>query len=429
MSCLLQPQQHFDYLHDCDDECKNIIIPYLNDIQRILLAQHNNIIYSEIPFVIQSICASYYCHHMEYRLSFKSLFAQFPTYTHFLSSYHNPHCKYNFQSCEAIKRIKYILHSFDSYLNSNLWAKQALSPYITYKYYDIKQILIDINHIHQIHPENMIKFYLKHNHNNDCHNACLHIHSNQHNNDCNDMEQCLKYNILDIHNEFIHHNAMKQQFEACISHIITYNDNVLALLNTLRNVCKKINNFHDKYRVLDTTNPLVQQKLMGYDGILLFLSLLGFESNMMATKLVCKYPPSLNVIQDVISIINAYKPINVRPINIMPPVIPVHVLSNLINDSDNNNNPQHQHERKEPVMVSMMDTMMSVNPLSLSEQQIYANIHTRDRERAFIKLRLSETDFIEIRAQIANDLDDAFTDQKYGIFTWFGNKFKNIKGK
>eukprot|EP01084_Bolivina_argentea_P238468 400621_1 len=447
MSSVLQPHQQLDYLNYCDNECKNIITPYINGIQRILFQQHNNNIYYQIPFVIQSICSSYYCHHIEYRLSLKTLFTQFPTYDHFLSTYHNPHCKYNFKSCPSIIRIQSILNNFDSYLYSNLWSTESLSPYITYKYYNIKQIISDINHIRDTHPENMVKFYISNTHKTTCNNTCNHInHYNNINihNDINDIEEWIKYNILQIHNEFIHHNNIKQQFITAISHIITYNENVFRLLNTLRNVSRKLMLADNKYKILDTTNPLVQQKLMGFEGVLHFLSLLGFESNITATKLICKYPPPMHIIHEAISVIDTYKPErrpSYDPPNInIPPINPI--ISNFIHGNFNYNNMnnmqnitgplpippiKHFHiedkKEREHVTVEMMNTMMNVNPLSMSEHQLCDTIYTRNRS---LKLRLSRTEFVDINTQIANESN---YNGKNSIFGWFGNKFKLKKKK
>ena len=163
-------------MHHCDEECKHVVQPYINQIQRQIIAEHEsdnndeeNIIYNvEIPFVIKSICAAYYCKHLQYRLSFKELFTHnnYPTLEHFLSHHladkngEYQYCRNNWRLCPSIQRITAILRNFQSYLGSQTFGTDNVAPYITYKYYNFQQILFDYNHITEVHPENQIKFYI-----------------------------------------------------------------------------------------------------------------------------------------------------------------------------------------------------------------------------------------------------------------------------
>ena len=62
-----------------------------------------------------------------------------------------------------------------------------------------------------------------------------------------------------------------------------------------------------RYRTLDTTNPKVMERLIGFEGVLDFLMLLGFESDAMGMKLICGQKPSPKVVHSAIKVLNSYQ--------------------------------------------------------------------------------------------------------------------------
>ena len=548
--------KYYDYINHVDQECKNIFIPYMNNIQRSLLKQYpDQQYYYRIPTVIKSICCAYFCKHLYYRLSFKNLFEsnQYPTYQHFLSQHHesnkNLFCtQYNFEQCPSIQRLIFILTNFQSYIKSINSSQECVTPYVTYKYYQLNQILQDMEHINTVHSTNSTKFYIKNSIieyksilSFDGDNECVecnhnHVHIDYKDDGVNDeknseqcMEQCLKYNLLQIHNEYIHHSLSKTQFENAVSDIVTYNgsmENIFDLLNVLRSVSRKLLKSDSKYRTLDTSNPRVQARLLGYDGVINFLSLLGFESNALGNKLVCQHQPSVEVIKNAISTIDAYHPQRrpipyynynnpVVPISVIPglpaiqpspiqpslspiqpnrvpsfspfpsispapslsPVTPVqitmpnvpqiqdnglsaihhvHIQDKLDTDqqqqaeSSQYPNKRNNEEKKQdspqsqpvgPIMVQMMNTMMTINPLCTLGDDKLSKQYDKNISREIFEglsntnplkphLRVSSTEYIDVDIEIAiaAELDDDEKDNN-GILNWFGGKLKKMKPK
>eukprot|EP01084_Bolivina_argentea_P308021 532503_1 len=76
----------------------------------------------------------------------------------------------------------------------------------------------------------------------------------------------------------------KEDFIQAASDIATYNENPGSVFSTLRSVAKKLLKDDVRYRTLDTTNPKVSERLIGYEGVVDFLTLLGFESDVMGMK-------------------------------------------------------------------------------------------------------------------------------------------------
>merc|ERR1712003_110070 len=101
--------------------------------------------------------------------------------------------------------------------------------------------------------------------------------------------------------------ATVQEFQNSASDIACYNDNPSQVFSTLRSVAKKLLKDDVRYRTLDTTNPKVMERLIGYEGVLDFLMLLGFESDAMGMKLICENAPSPTVVQNAITVLNSYQ--------------------------------------------------------------------------------------------------------------------------
>ncbi|ETO05171.1 hypothetical protein RFI_32224, partial [Reticulomyxa filosa] len=60
--------------------------------------------------------------------------------------------------------------------------------------------------------------------------------------------------------------ADKDAFERAVIDISCYNENPKHVFNTLRSVAKKLLKDDERYRTLDTTNPKVEERLLGYEG-------------------------------------------------------------------------------------------------------------------------------------------------------------------
>merc|ERR1712228_593689 len=101
--------------------------------------------------------------------------------------------------------------------------------------------------------------------------------------------------------------ATVQEFQQSASEIAWYNDNPSQVFSTLRSVAKKLLKDDVRYRTLDTTNPKVMERLIGYEGVLDFLTLLGFESDSLGLKLVCEQKPSQQIVRNAIEVLNTYE--------------------------------------------------------------------------------------------------------------------------
>merc|ERR1719491_2379946 len=83
--------------------------------------------------------------------------------------------------------------------------------------------------------------------------------------------------------------ASLKELKRAASDIAAHNsisDTLRTVVNNLRSVAKKLLKDDIRYRTLDTTNPIVTERLIGFEGVLDFLQLLGFESDEKGMKLV-----------------------------------------------------------------------------------------------------------------------------------------------
>eukprot|EP01083_Nonionella_stella_P191668 709250_1 len=88
--------------------------------------------------------------------------------------------------------------------------------------------------------------------------------------------------------------------------IACHNNNPTGVFSTLRSVAKKLLKDDTRYRILDTANPKVRQRLIDYVGVLDFLMLMGFEADAMGMKLICHEKPSCELIRNVIRVLDSY---------------------------------------------------------------------------------------------------------------------------
>ncbi len=98
-----------------------------------------------------------------------------------------------------------------------------------------------------------------------------------------------------------------EDFSNAGSYIACYNDKPSIVFKTLKSITEKLLKDDPKYTVLDTTNEKVMDKLMGFEGVLELLMLLGFESDALGIKLKCKNKPSQIVINNALNVLNSYQ--------------------------------------------------------------------------------------------------------------------------
>ena len=110
------------------------------------------------------------------------------------------------------------------------------------------------------------------------------------------------------YHDFYHHGNYnyKEEFKLAATDIATYNSNPKRVYNTLKAVTKKLYKDDPKYRTLDTTNPKVIERLIGFEGVLDFLRLLGFESDLVGAKLICTEKPQHEVLDVALDVLKEY---------------------------------------------------------------------------------------------------------------------------
>eukprot|EP01083_Nonionella_stella_P014751 41349_1 len=128
------------------------------------------------------------------------------------------------------------------------------------------------------------------------------------------VAQPVKYNMNEMHAMMAKMNAAHgsrqasvQEFQQSASDIACYNDAPSQVFSTLRSVAKKLLKDDVRYRTLDTTNPKVMERLIGFEGVLDFLMLLGFESDTLGCKLTCEEKPSPQIVRNAIEVLNTYE--------------------------------------------------------------------------------------------------------------------------
>merc|ERR1711933_431602 len=94
------------------------------------------------------------------------------------------------------------------------------------------------------------------------------------------------------------------EFQRAASDIACYNDDPSSIFATLRSVAKKLLKRDIRYRTLDTTNPKVMERLIGFEGVLDFLKLMGFQSDEMGMKLICEQIPQRSLVKTAVDVLN-----------------------------------------------------------------------------------------------------------------------------
>ncbi|ETN98663.1 hypothetical protein RFI_38829, partial [Reticulomyxa filosa] len=132
----------------------------------------------------------------------------------------------------------------------------------------------------------------------------------------------------------------KDSFERAVINISCYNANPKQVFNTLQSVAKKLLKDDKRYRTLDTTNPKVEKRLFGYEGIVDFLLLLGFDSDVMGQRLVCKGKLDQEVIRTAIQALDIHEYKTKAAVNTDSAMLAsgIQSLDRSINNSINANN-------------------------------------------------------------------------------------------
>eukprot|EP01084_Bolivina_argentea_P081392 147383_1 len=136
-------------------------------------------------------------------------------------------------------------------------------------------------------------------------NQCIYAnHDTANKHQCNLCES-LRPNYFDNNNT----NTKYDDFE-CALHVIiacAQNDeSVINILETLKVITSRITDKNPKYRVLDTSTQSVQCRLLGFEGSLEYLELLGYSLDVSTGKFKCfKHPPQ-HILHKVIILINSH---------------------------------------------------------------------------------------------------------------------------
>jgi len=99
----------------------------------------------------------------------------------------------------------------------------------------------------------------------------------------------------------------QEEFMRAASDIACYNEDPQPIFATLKSVAKKLLRDDIRYRTLDTTNPKVIERLIGFEGVLSFLLLLGFEADEMGMKLVCEKKAPRQLVSNAVQVLSNYE--------------------------------------------------------------------------------------------------------------------------
>eukprot|EP00484_Ammonia_sp_Unknown_P030700 CAMPEP_0197050808 /NCGR_PEP_ID=MMETSP1384-20130603/25624_1 /TAXON_ID=29189 /ORGANISM="Ammonia sp." /LENGTH=804 /DNA_ID=CAMNT_0042483269 /DNA_START=16 /DNA_END=2430 /DNA_ORIENTATION=- len=94
-------------------------------------------------------------------------------------------------------------------------------------------------------------------------------------------------------------SGIKQELEHTASDIACYNSNSYEIFSHLQTVTTHL--------LKDQSNLKIMDKLLGFEGVLDFLHLLGYESDDKGSKIVCKKKPDKPVVESAMQIIDRYQ--------------------------------------------------------------------------------------------------------------------------
>ena len=130
------------------------------------------------------------------------------------------------------------------------------------------------------------------------------------NNDITNKHQCHLCGSLNPNFFDGNKNSTKYEYFECALHVIiacAQNDeSIINILQSLQVITSRISDKNPKYRVLDTSTQGVQSRLLGFEGSLEYLKLLGYSLDSSSGKLQCfKHPPQ-KILNKVIILINSH---------------------------------------------------------------------------------------------------------------------------
>jgi len=97
------------------------------------------------------------------------------------------------------------------------------------------------------------------------------------------------------------------QFQSCVSDITCYNDNASEIFGYLQSAAEQLLNEEENLKNNRTLDHTVMDQLLGFDGVLDFLSLLGYKSDDMGSKLVCLSTPNRDMVTCAIKVLQTYR--------------------------------------------------------------------------------------------------------------------------
>eukprot|EP01083_Nonionella_stella_P030625 83935_1 len=105
---------------------------------------------------------------------------------------------------------------------------------------------------------------------------------------------------------FVKRKGSMQDFAFVVADIACYASNCSSVYHTLNSITKKLMTCDIRYRTLDTSRAKVMERLIGFEGVLEFLMLLGFESDVLGMKLQCKEQPRADFVMPIRDLLQRY---------------------------------------------------------------------------------------------------------------------------
>merc|ERR1712228_452207 len=150
----------------------------------------------------------------------------------------------------------------------------------------------------------------------------------------------------------------------------------------------------------------------GFDGVLNYLNLIGFESNAIGTKLINKHCPSLYAINTAMSVIDSIDP-EIRPSISMPVIPSIPTMAPMMNMNTRNRRHAQFDKSKRKTTVAVVENN------KLTTKQRLQRLRSLSDGISSILLRNSETECIDSEQQmVCIDMND--DDDYNGIVGRFG---------
>ncbi|ETO07069.1 hypothetical protein RFI_30324 [Reticulomyxa filosa] len=114
---------------------------------------------------------------------------------------------------------------------------------------------------------------------------------------------------------FEDYNSNNGDVRVASKHVTNYNmmravteqRHLKHVFNTLRSAAKKLLNDDNMYHTLYMVNHKVEERLFEYEGVINFLLLLGFDSDVMGQRFICKEKLNQEVIRTAIRVLDGHE--------------------------------------------------------------------------------------------------------------------------